>query len=409
MRILYISPGLVPPPADPRRIMLFHAPPALSGDVLWPTWAREPREITEALGPGSYPEHRIGRFTNHLLLAGRYPYSSMRLKLACLWFYLRKGWQLSRKSGYDCILTYGWTLTGITGLLLARVTGSKLIVTIPGIPENAYRFNRFGASFDGPEESLATRAMRRVSDFMLHFVLRRADCAHLYYPEQLQQYPKLAKVPRFVTHGFTPVSLIPANGSSDGSVLLIGAPWYVKGVDILIKAFRMIESEFPDAKLRVLGYFPGEDFKEYIGDSRQIEILKARSHPEAMEILANCSICAIASRTDAKPRVMFEAMAAGKPLVAPRVGGIPYYVQDGVNGLLFEREDLAGLAGQLRKLLSSPELCARLGKKGQELVREQYDEAEFGRKLQEMVELVVRGAVAEHCGATAAPRVGGRT
>ena len=51
-------------------------------------------------------------------------------------------------------------------------------------------------------------------------------------------------------------------------------------------------------------------------------------------MIANCSVVALASRTDAAPRVLFEAMAAGKPMVASRVGGIPYYVQDGVNELL---------------------------------------------------------------------------
>lgn len=391
MRLLYISPGPEVPPRDPRRDEFFHVPAPLSGDILRSTWAREPKGVTENLGAGSYPEYRLGRFTYHLFLAGSYRYGGMRRKLADFWFFLTKGWQLSRRKPYDCILTYGWTLTGIVGLVLSRLTGSKLIVTIPNVPENAYRFNRFGASFEAPAETLATKAMRHVSDFLLCFVLRRAACAHLYYPDQLRRYPKLANVPKYVTHGFTPLSLIPATGECDGSVLLIGAPWFVKGVDILIKAFRAIEAEFPEAKLRILGHYPGQDFKEYIGDSRQIEVLKARSHPETMEILARCSVFALASRTDAKPRVLFEAMAAGKPVVASRVGGIPYYVQDEVNGLLFDSEDTDGLARQLRRLLGSPELRLRLGQQGQELVRTQYNEAASGRKLLEMVELTVAG------------------
>jgi glycosyltransferase involved in cell wall biosynthesis len=84
-------------------------------------------------------------------------------------------------------------------------------------------------------------------------------------------------------------------------------------------------------------------------------------------------------------------MAAGKPVVASRVGGIRHYVKDGVNGLLFERENVPALASQLRRLLSSPELRTRLGKKGQELARTQYDEITFGRKFLEMVELTVNG------------------
>src|SRR6185369_15521459 len=119
---------------------------------------------------------------------------------------------------------------------------------------NAYRYNRFGNSFAAPAQNLLTRFMRAASDFLLHFVARRADCLRLYYPTQLSAYPKLANAPAYVTHGFVPVSQIPVTGVRDGSVLLIGAPWYVKGVDLLIQAFRMIEAEFPGARLRVMGH-----------------------------------------------------------------------------------------------------------------------------------------------------------
>jgi glycosyltransferase involved in cell wall biosynthesis len=270
MRVLYLHPGPVPPPRDPQRDEFSYVPEPLSGDILLPTWARTPEEIVDSVGPNSYPEHRVGHFTYHLELTGRYAYGGMRRKFALIRFYLREGLRLSRKQKFDCILTYGWTLTGLTGLLLARLTGSKLIVAIPNVPENAYRYNRFGNSFDTPSENLATRVMRKASDLMLHFVLLRADCANLFYPDQLKAYPRLANVPAFVIHSFAPISQIEATGASDGSILLVGAPWYVKGVDVLIKAFRMIEGEFAETKLRLIGHYPGQDFGQLIGESRQI-------------------------------------------------------------------------------------------------------------------------------------------
>jgi len=391
MRLLYIHPGPVPPPKDPERDEAFHYPPPLYGDILLPVWARRPEEIREGLGEDSYPEYRVGRFTYHLLLSSARPYFSFRRKIAMFRFFVREGLRLSRARRYDCIIAYGWTLTGLAALVVARCTGSKLIIRIPNIPENAYRFNRFGEVFSAPNTSLVTRIARRASDLLLHIVLRRADCVYLYYPDQLKAYPKLANVPTFVMHSFVTMSQIPVTGVSDGSVLLVGAPWYVKGVDILIKAFGIIEADFPGARLRVLGHYPAQDFKDLIGDSRQIEVLSARGHIETMKIMANCSIFVLASRTDANPKVLYEARAAGKPVIAPKVGGVPYYVQDGVNGLLFEPENVADLARQLRRLLSSPELQAELGKNGMALVRSRYNETEFGRKFLEMVELTVKG------------------
>jgi glycosyltransferase involved in cell wall biosynthesis len=391
MRILSILPGPVPPPKDQKLDQAFYYPAPLCGDILLPNWATLPENITSVLGPGAYPEYRVGAFTYHFFLAGGYPPQSQRLKWDMFRFYLREGLRLSRKEKFDCILAYGWTLTGIAALILARLTHSKLIVTIPSIPQNAYRFNTYSEQFGTPRLDLTTRLAKRISEWALHFVLRRANCVRLLYPDQLSAYPKLANVPAYVLYDFVSMAGIPPVSEGDGSVLLIGAPWYVKGADLLIRAFRMVEKEFPETKLRLLGHYPGQDFKELIGDSRQIEILRARNHAETMAVLAKCSIFALASRTDAQPRVIFEAMAAGKPVIAPKVGGIPYYVQDGVTGLLFEREDVEGLARHLRTLLASPELRFQLGQAGLKIARTQYDEVTLGRRLLDMVERTVKG------------------
>jgi glycosyltransferase involved in cell wall biosynthesis len=216
------------------------------------------------------------------------------------------------------------------------------------------------------------------------------------YPNELQKYPRLQKVPACVIHSFTAMSRIPHTGKSDGSVLLMGAPWFLKGADILIRAFQKIESEFPDAKVQLLGHFPDEHLiREMIGDSRQIEILKARPNLQALQVLADCSIYALCSRTDAAPRVVLEAMAAGKPVIGSRVGGVPYYIREGETGLIFESENIDELAEKLRLLLSSPDLRARLGQNGQRIARAQYNEAEWGRKMKELIELTVLGQISE--------------
>ena len=396
MRLLCVYPGLVPPPKNPQTDQAFYFPAPLSGDILLPTWAERPEEILDALGPGSYPEHRVGNFTYHLFLAGT-PRQSIGAKTAILRFFLREGLRLSKKQKFDCILCYGWMSTGIASVILARLTRTKLIVTVPGVPENAYRFNSYSNPYDDSRQSLSkpadlrTRLARRLSDFLLQLVVGRADCARLLYPDQLRAYPKLAKVSAYITHDFVPMSQIPESEGEDGSVLLVGAPWFVKGVDILIRAFRTVEAEFPNTKLRLLGHYPNEDFKDLIGDSRQIEVLKARNHPETMKVMANCSIYALASRTEAAPRVVLEAMAAGKPVIASRVGGVSHYVRDGVTGLLFEPEDVNGLARHMHTLLSSVELRSRFGEAGRALARTEYDEASLGRKICDMVERTVTG------------------
>lgn len=399
INLLYIFPGLLPPPKDPATAEWYHLGGDIDVDILLPTWMENAQSLHTELGDGSFPVHRVSnRLRYHVLLAGKYKFSSFRQKAAIFWFQLKKGLQIGRTKKIDCIMTYGAGLGGVVAYLLSRILGAKLIVRLPNVPENAYRYTAFGGkSFHfSAKAGLKTRVARRTADVLLRFLVLHCDRVCLMYPYQLQKYPKLQKVPASVIHSFTAMSRIPHAGNNDGSVLLVGAPWFLKGADILIRAFRKIEAEFPDTNVHLLGHFPDEQFlREMIGHSRQIEILAARPNPEVLQIIANCSIYALSSRTDAAPRVVIEAMAAGKPVVGSRVGGVAHYIREGETGLLFESENADELAEKLRLLLNSPELRARLGRNGYRIARAQYNEAEWGRKLKELIELTVLGRTTE--------------
>jgi glycosyltransferase involved in cell wall biosynthesis len=383
---------------DRRMDKMYYVPARISGDILLPTWARDAGEIRTSVGEDSYPEHRVNNFTYHIYLAGKYAYGDPRQKVCIFAFFIRQGLRLLRSRKYDCILTYGWGLTGLCALLLHYITGVKLVVELGGAPHHSYQFGGYDA--DKPQKTLGMRMMKVMSDFLLHVVLSSATRVQLRYPNQLSEYPRLRNIPASVVHGFVPVSKVPFTGQSDRSVLLVGAPWYLKGVDILIRAFQQIQSEFSDVTLRVLGFFPNQQtLRELIGDNARIEILKARPNSETLPIIANCEVFVLASRTEAGARVLIEAMAAGKALIASNVDGNPHYVEDGVNGFLFEKENVHDLADKLRVLLSSPELRKKMGDAGYELARTKYAESAFGEEFARMVELTVNPSSSAPSGA----------
>ena len=400
LRILYVFPGLVPPPKDPAFAEMAHVSGDIAIDMLLPIWDKNSEEVEQTMGEGTYPIYKVKTLTHHLFLAGRYPLGSFRQKLAILWFYIIKGLQLAHERRFDCVMGYNWGLAGLAAVILSRVLRAKLIICLANVPENAYRFNQFGQSWHYSRTvSLKTRLAMWASGRLLLLIAGSADRLHLLYPEQLKCYPRLQRIPFNILPVFTPVSRVPYTGISDKSVLLVGAPWYLKGVDLLIRAFRQIEAEFPDWKLRLLGHFPDDHLlRDMIGDSRQIEILKARPNPEALKIIADCSVFALASRTEAAGRVFVEAMAAGKPLIGPKVGGVPQYVRDRINGLLFERENCDDLAEKLRMLMSSPDLRQRMGRAGYEIAQAQYTAEVWGHKMQEMIELTVYGRATSTAG-----------
>ena len=69
--------------------------------------------------------------------------------------------------------------------------------------------------------------------------------------------------------------------------------------------------------------------------------------------------------------------------------GNPVYVNDGLNGFIFESENAEDLADKLRKLLASPELRKRLGDMGFHLTRTKYSEVAFGEQFRTMAALAV--------------------
>jgi glycosyltransferase involved in cell wall biosynthesis len=81
---------------------------------------------------------------------------------------------------------------------------------------------------------------------------------------------------------------------------------------------------------------------------------------------------AVSSAWEGIPGTIFEAMAAGVPIVATRVGGIPEVLEDGVNAILVESRDSGALAMGLRKLMQHPELGRRLAQRSAADVRERF-------------------------------------
>jgi len=83
---------------------------------------------------------------------------------------------------------------------------------------------------------------------------------------------------------------------------------------------------------------------------------------------SNVGFCGAIPSTgwDSFPRTSIEMAAAGLPVVASRLQGLPEAVLDGETGLLFEPGDARGLADCLEALLNHPELAAEYGRRGRE-------------------------------------------
>ena len=390
MRILYLHATLVPPPADPQTDRFFLLSGGLEGDVLQPVWFHSSEQVEAQFGPGSYPVYKRGNFQYHWFLAWR-PDGKRRSRLAQFWFYLREGVRLHRCQRFDCVMAYSHMATGVIGGLVKLITRGKLIIelaTTPGLVSVA----------DSPRPGLRDWLKRLYSDFLLHFSVGLADRVHLLYPAQLKGYPLLQKVKASVFHEFITLSRIqsPNMGTNiERYVALVGSPWYLKGVDRLVEAFKRLAPDFPDVKLKLVGWYlesEKKDLDRLRGDCDQIELVRAMPNPSTLDLISGCMVLVHPTRREGGPsRVVTEAMAAGVAVIGSDVAGIPYVIREGETGFVVPGDDTSVLEKRLRQLLSDPELRRRLGANAREFAHSQLSEKVYVEKFTEMVRATVQG------------------
>ncbi len=124
--------------------------------------------------------------------------------------------------------------------------------------------------------------------------------------------------------------------------------------------------EHPDAELVFVGQGELENAlraqASFAGCSERVKFLGWRE--DIPRIMPLFEVFVLPSLNEGMGRVLVEAMAAARPIVASRVGGIPDLVHHGENGLLVPARDDEALAESISLLLSNPALAARMGARG---------------------------------------------
>jgi glycosyltransferase involved in cell wall biosynthesis len=143
----------------------------------------------------------------------------------------------------------------------------------------------------------------------------------------------------------------------------------IKGPMHLLKAMEDVWQDHDDTRVVFIG--KGELDVELraealnISANGKVSFLGWRSDIE--EIMPVFDIFVLPSLNEGMGRVLVEAMAAGKPIVASNVGGIPDLVQHGHNGLLVPPGDEKALAAAILQLINDPEKAKLMGQRGREL------------------------------------------
>ena len=147
-----------------------------------------------------------------------------------------------------------------------------------------------------------------------------------------------------------------------------------KGHEILIDAAAEVARRIPGVTFGLIGDGSRRAELEHYAASRGLSgVVRFEGHrSNVKEILANSDVFAFPSFMEASPNAVMEAMAAGIPVVATNVGGIPEVIVHGESGLLVPPADSRSLAEALVRVLSDSSMATRLGAAGRATVESRF-------------------------------------
>lgn len=143
-----------------------------------------------------------------------------------------------------------------------------------------------------------------------------------------------------------------------------------KGVVHLVKAFASIAPDFSQARLLIIGREENQTYAarltalvKDLGLEHRIQFLGEVSQQELAQYMGQACAFVFPTYSEGLPRVVFEAMSTGLPVIATAVSGIPEIVREGSTGFLLQPGDESSLVEKMRWILEHPEASQQMGRK----------------------------------------------
>jgi glycosyltransferase involved in cell wall biosynthesis len=158
----------------------------------------------------------------------------------------------------------------------------------------------------------------------------------------------------------------PEKTYDEQAILFVGIDFERKGGPTLLKAFAEVRKRLAQARLLIAGPKPGppQAGVSWLGH--------VSDRPRVDQLFSESTVFALPAICDPFPGAIREAMSQGLPVIASQVDAMAEMVEEGVTGFLVPPGNAEALADRMVRLLSSPELCAKMGEAGRNRVRERF-------------------------------------
>lgn len=153
-----------------------------------------------------------------------------------------------------------------------------------------------------------------------------------------------------------------------------------------VRLIAELSARMPDVHAILVGDGPlrnsVERDLENLGLTSRVKILGRRD--DVPRLIGAADLLLLTSYMEGLPNVLMEAQLLERPVVAPRVGGIPEVVADGIGGYLCEKDDIQGTVAKLEQLLRSPGLRLGMGSAGRQWVESNFSLAKMIRSFEQV-------------------------
>lgn len=305
----------------------------------------------------------------------------------------------------DTIVCQGPLTEGLIGAILKIICKKELIVEIHGDWREGPFLNK---------KRVFRPLLERITPFFANFSFARADkirgVAEYFLMDLRKKFPSKQY---FVFPTFSDLDLFfatPPKWTSGGSskndstfqyICTVAVLSPIKNIETLIRAFAEVNKKFPELKLVVIGDGPSKESLQNLTDDLfsplrlerggELVVFTGRLPPEEVrDIVKDSYAFVLSSLSEGLPRVLLEAMALAKPVIATNVGGIPEIVRDGENGLLMEPKDIPGLAEKIEYLVANPVLAQKMGEAGRLFAQENFSNEKYIRNYITMIKQISR-------------------
>jgi len=252
----------------------------------------------------------------------------------------------------------------IYGIMLSQLLRAPLVVNIHG------------------EDIVRDPAKSRLCRMLIRSVLQRSQavlCNSVYLQQRATQIlPDMAAKSQVVGNGvrLEEIDKVEPFATYPPYILGVGRFVYKKGFDRLIAAFAEAKPSLGGAKLILAGDGPErivlEEVAESCGVLGDVKFVGSVKHSTVVSLMKGAQMVVVPSRREPFGIVAVEAMAAGTPVIATAVGGLPDIIDDGCNGMLVPNECPQAMAQAIQMLWQQPAMRARLAREGRRTVATRY-------------------------------------